>query len=106
MAVIVDDPSDPRFLEYSREEIQGLLDRGTYTIVHEADVPPGATVLNSRVVHAIKTHSNSNEKFETRLVIQGHLYPEKGKVVNQAPTILRSSTRLILMIAATLNFKI
>ena len=106
MVIIVDDPSDPRFLEFSREETQGLLDLGTYAIVHEADVPPVATVLKSRVVRAIKTDSNGNEKFKTRLFIQGHLDPEKGKIVNEAPTILRSSTRLILTIAATLNFEI
>ena len=106
MDVIVDDPMDPRFLESSREEIQGLLDRGTYVIVNENDVPPGAIVLKSRVVHAIKKDSSGNEKYKTRLVIQGHLDPEKGKIVNEAPTILRSSTNVILTIAASMNFKI
>ena len=106
IVVIVYDPTDPRFLESSREEIQGLLDRGTYVVVNESDVPPGATVLKSRVVHSIKVDSKGNEKYKTRLVTQGHLDPEKGKIVNEAPTNLRSSTRLISSIASTLNFKI
>ncbi len=97
---------DPRFLDSSRAEIQGLLDRGTYIVVNQDDdVPPGATILKSRVIHSIKTDSGGIEKFKTRLVIQGHLDPEEGRVVSKTPTILRSSTRIILSMASTLRFK-
>ncbi len=97
---------DSRFLESSRAEIQGLLDRGAYVVVKESDVPPAATTLRSRVIHSIKKDSEGNEKFKTRLVIQGQLDPEEGRVVNEAPAILRSSTRIILSLASTLGFKV
>ena len=106
VVINVDNPSDPRFYESSREEAQGLLDRGTYVVVSEEDVPPGSTIPRSRVIHPIKKDLNSKEKFKTRLVIQGHLDPEKRRVVNEAPTILRSSSRIILSIAESLEFQL
>lgn len=103
-AVIINDPMDPRFRNSARKEIKGLLDRGTYVVVKEKDVPPGATILRSRIINSIKTDPEGNEIFKTRLVIQGHLDPEKGMTVNEAPTILRSSTRIILSLASTMGF--
>ena len=106
MIVVEDKPTDPRFLESFHEKTQGLLDRGTYVVVNESDVPPGATVLKPRVVHAIKTDCSYEEKFKTQLIVQGHLDPEKGEIVNEAPTILRSSNRLMLTVSTSVNFKI
>ena len=77
MVVIVDEPTESRLLESSREEIQGLLGRGTHIVDNESDVPPGATVLKSRILRAIKMDPNGKVKFKTRLIIQGHLDPEK-----------------------------
>ncbi len=48
--VIVDNPCDLRFREADYKEIKVLLDRGTYVVVNESEVPPGATVLRSRVI--------------------------------------------------------
>ena len=104
--VIVKDPLDPRLTDSARKEIKGLLDRGTYVVVDEADVPNGAIVLKSRVINTIKTDVTGKETYKTRLVIQGHRDPEKGHVVNEAPTVLRSSTRIILALANCLGFKL
>ena len=79
IVVIVDDPTDPRFLESSREEIQCLLDRGAYVVVNESEFLSGATVLKSRVVDSIKVDIKGNEKYKTRLVTQWHMDPKKGK---------------------------
>ena len=56
------------------EEIKGPLEPGKYLVVNKHDVPPGATILNCRIIHAIK--KDSNEEFKTRLVIQRRLDPE------------------------------
>eukprot|EP00171_Calliarthron_tuberculosum_P003779 IDg3779t1 len=40
------------------------------------------------------------------MVIMGHTDPEKGRVVNEAPTILRSSVRILLTIGAIFQFKV
>ena len=82
IVVILDDPKETCFLESSREGIQRLLNRVTYVVVNECDVPPVAIVLKSRVEHSVKVDSIGNEKYNARLVIQGHLDPEKGKIVN------------------------
>ncbi len=70
-----------------------MLDRGTYVVVDEDSVQPGATVLNARVVHSIEFDSEGRPVYKSRLVIQGHRDPEKDRVVNEAPTLLRSSVR-------------
>eukprot|EP00171_Calliarthron_tuberculosum_P023668 IDg23668t1 len=102
-AVIVDDPMDPRFIESSREEMKGLLERGTYEVVSESDIPNRSVVLRSKVIHSIKTDALGNERCKTRLVILGHTDPDKNRVVNEAPTILRHSVRLILAVHMSTN---
>ena len=47
MFAIADDPSDPRVLEFSREEIQGLLERSTRVVVQESDLRPGLQFSNT-----------------------------------------------------------
>ncbi len=106
MVLIVEYLIDTRFLESSHAEIEGLIDRGTYVAVNENNLPPGANIMRSRGIHSIKKDSEENEKCKARLVILGHLDPENGRVVNEAPTILRSSTRIILTLASSLDLRI
>ena len=42
----------------------------------------------------------------SRLVILGHIDPDKPRVVNEAPTVLKSSMRLALIIIASHRFPI
>ena len=56
-------------------------------------------------MHAIKTDSIGDEKFKSRFVIRRHLDPEKSTMVKDAANILRSSPRLIIKIASTINFE-
>ena len=90
-------------MESSREEMQGLLDKRTYLVVNEEDVLSEATVLRYIVVRSIKTDSEGKENFKTRLVIQGDLDPDKGRIVNEARKMLRSSPRIILSVAESLG---
>lgn len=63
-------------------------------------------MLKSRVHHLIKKDDNGKETFKTRLGIQGHKDPEKKSVVTEAPTVLRSSIRLILTLSAIYDFEL
>ena len=68
--------------------------------------PPGSVVLNSRFVLTIKKREGEDDVFKARLVILGHKDPDKGRIVNEAPTVTRSSVRLIVATAQIFNFKI
>ncbi len=58
------------------------------------------------IVHSIKFDVDGKRIFKSRLVIQCHLDPEKDHVVNEAPTILRSSVRLLIALGLSLNYKL
>lgn len=94
--VTVYDPHDPRFDAAKKDEVKQLLEKETYKIVSPDTVPPHATVLKSRFVLTLKTGEDGSMSPKARLVVLGHLDPEKERVVNEAPTIHRSSVRLLL----------
>ena len=102
----VANPMDPRFTESARDEIQGLLSRGSFKIDSKENIPENSIVVKSRVHHVIKKNENGNKKYKTRLVIQGHKDPDKGSIVTEAPTVLPSSLRLLLSIAAMCDFEV
>ncbi len=70
------------------------------------DVPHDATILQSRFVLTIKHFENPDEYFKARLVISGHIDPDKPRVVNEAPTVLKSSVRLAVALTASKSFPI
>ncbi len=63
-------------------------------------------ISHARIVHFIKFDANGTLIFKSRLVIQGHRDPEKHRVVNEAPTILRSSVRLLIALGISLDYKL
>ncbi len=100
----VTEPIDKRFHESALSGIQGLLSRGSYEVVKPEQIPADATILKSRMENAIKTDEQGREIFKSRLIIQGHLDPGKATIVNDAPTVLRSSIRLILSLSQMYDF--
>ncbi len=42
--------------------------------------------------------SEGNPVYKSRLVMQGHREPEQDRVVNEFPTILRSSVRRLIVL--------
>ncbi len=69
-------------------------------------MPHDATILQSRFVLTIKNFENPDEYFKARLVILGHIDPEKPRVVKEAPTVLKSSIRLAIALIAGKGFQI
>ncbi len=80
------------------------LETGTYEFVKEEDVPHDATILQSRFDLTIKTFENPDEYFKARLVILGHIDPDKPRAVNEAPTVLKYSVRLTVALVASKSF--
>lgn len=104
--VVVKNKRDPRFNDAKKKELQELVNKGTYEFVREEDIPHNPTILQSRFVLAIKNFSESDQYFKARLVILGHIDPDKPRIVNEAPTVLRSSIRMIVALAASFGFKL
>ena len=103
---IVHDPSDQRFEEPKKKEIQGLIERGAFKIVPKESVPHGANLLKGRFVLAIKDPGTKDQRFKARFVIQGHKDQEKQNMVTEAPTVLRHSVRLLLSLASMLDLEV
>ncbi len=83
-----------------RDEVKGLLERGTFSIILREEVPPDGNVLPGRFVLAIKSTENGEIKFKARFVIGGHRDRMKDLMVHSAATLQPQSIRLLLALAA------
>ena len=73
VVITVNDRYDPRFLESSREEIQGILDKGTYAVVSEMYIPP------EQLFYAPEQIDTSKRIWEAKKSSK-HDYPSRGEV--------------------------
>lgn len=89
------------FVESRRKELNGLFDSNVFSIIEEQDIPPGIRIFGSRFVDTIKNEGTEKAFEKSRLVVQGYNDHDKAHILTQAPTIQRSSQRLILCIALT-----
>jgi hypothetical protein len=90
------------FVESRRKEINGLLEKGVFEIVHIDDVPEGTRIFNSRFVDEIKNKGTNTAYEKSRLVAQAYNDLLKDTVLTQSPTIQRVSLRILLIVAAIL----
>ncbi len=67
---------------------------GTYEFIPEDQISRKGIVLHSRFVLCIKNHGEPTEQYKARLVILGHIDPDKSRVVNEAPTVMKSYNSL------------
>jgi Reverse transcriptase (RNA-dependent DNA polymerase) len=86
------------------EEIQCLLDRGTFLLVLADDVPKGANILGSRIVLALKNFDTIDESMKARLVRQGCGDREGPKIVREAPTVAHFTVRLLISISVLMGW--
>ena len=96
--------TDPQFGKAIVKEVGKLIKLGIYEIFHESEVSSQETILQLRFVFNIKNFKEDTEYFKARLVIPGHLDPEKPRVVNEAPAVLKSSIRLLLALISSCEF--
>ena len=104
-------PGEPRgrsglFDEAIRNELKGLIDRGTYEIVCREEVPDNANILGGRFVFAIKEKGTAKEKLKAQFVVQGHTDAEKNLLIHNTTTLRQSSVRLLIAIAAICGFRL
>ena len=85
-------------------EIEGLIANGTFEIVHYdmlTDDERQGRIFNSRLVNEIKNKEGLPYE-KSRLVVQGYNDMGKTSILTQAPTIQRSSQRLLISLIPTL----
>ena len=69
-----------------------------------SELPDGANILTARFVLAIKSNADGEVKYKARYVVGGHRDSMKHYLVHGAQTLQASSVRLLLALAAALDF--
>jgi Reverse transcriptase (RNA-dependent DNA polymerase) len=102
-------PSHPGYREDDvqvaiTEEIQGLLDRGTFELVLADSIPKNANIMGTRIVLALKNFSTPEESVKARLVVQGCGDRDGAKIVSEAPTVSHFAVRLLITVSVIMNW--
>ena len=87
-------------------EVRDLLKRGTFKVLLKEELPDGANALTARFVLAIKSNADGKIKYKARYVIGGHRDRLKPFLVHGAQSLQASSARLLLALAAMLDFDV
>ena len=105
-------PGDPRVVEFKeamRAEDEGLESRDVF----RREIVPqhkrkGLNILRSRYVHAIKNVGMPDQKHKSRLVVQAVKRADRDSpsLFKYSPTTTRSSTRLLLSTAASMDWEV
>ncbi len=103
---MVHEEKDSYFDEAKIAEIRELIKKGTYEFVKEETCLTMLPSYNLGLSSISKNLENPDEYFKARLVILGHIDTEKPRVVNEAPTVLKSSIRLAIALIAGKGFQI
>ena len=99
-------PEKLKWIKAINRELKNLYHTKTMTFVRS--IPTDANLINTKWVFTIKRDENNNiTKYKARLVAKGYKQ-EKGKDYNStySPTLNTDSIRLMLSIAARLNWKV
>lgn len=96
----------PNYEESRQKELNGLLDRGVFQVRNRSEVPPGTRIFGSRFVDEIKFKGTEKAFEKSRLVVQAFNDSDKAQILTQAPTIMRSSQRVVLVFALALDLGI
>lgn len=102
---------DPRarsreMTQAKKDEIRGLLDRGTFSVLLREEIPQDANVLPGRFILAIKSAEDGKIKFKARYVSGGHRDRIKDLIVHSAATSQPQSIRILLAVAAMFGFTV
>ena len=85
-----------------RKEIDSLLGKGIFRIVHGGDIPQGIKIFNSRFIDEVKGKETATPYEKSRLVVQAYNNQGKSSVLTQSPTIQHMSQRALLALAPSL----
>lgn len=90
------------FKDSRRKELQGLISNGTFIPVDKSEVPEGARIFGSRFIDELKQADTGIRK-KSRLVAQNYSDDEAAHLATKAPTIQRSTQRMIMSIAVSMK---
>lgn len=84
------------------KELRGLVENRTFVLVEKEAVPTRAHVFGSRLIDEIKP-AGQGFRPKRRLVAQNHCDKDAAHIVKKAPTVQRSSQRLVLCLASSIG---
>lgn len=85
-------------------EVNGLNRTQIWQVVHRSEIPPNANIIGVRFGLTLKTFGYAGKKAKVRYVAQGHNDRHKLFTCHDTSTLLSSSIRLTLSVAALLGF--
>jgi hypothetical protein len=99
------DPRSLKFDDAKRDEILGLIKRGTFKLVLRSELND-PNIVPSRFVLAVKDSGTDQEVLQERFVLGGHRDRDRRNLVQSATTLKQSSVRLLLALSALPGFEI
>lgn len=104
------DPEDPRaklaeMKQAVKDEVQGLIKRGTFRVVKKRKVSLNSNVLPCKYILAIKIDERGSQRYKARFVIGGHRDRRKAFLVHTSKAVQPSSTRFLLSFSEANDFK-
>ena len=69
--------------------MQGLQDQKSSELVHQSEIPEGASKMGVRLVAAKKDIGTSKEVRKARMVAQGRTDAKKEIILNDAPILIK-----------------
>eukprot|EP00172_Hildenbrandia_rubra_P001407 Plantae.Rhodophyta-Hildenbrandia_rubra.ctg19560.p1 GENE.Plantae.Rhodophyta-Hildenbrandia_rubra.ctg19560~~Plantae.Rhodophyta-Hildenbrandia_rubra.ctg19560.p1 ORF type:complete len:408 (+),score=40.52 Plantae.Rhodophyta-Hildenbrandia_rubra.ctg19560:574-1797(+) len=101
---VLKNPDDERFTDAKKTELSGIISKGGFKMVKKQDLPEDAVTLRGRFALTIKDPNTPGQCYKARYVIMGHVDPDKETMVNEAPTALRHSVRLMTALTTSCKF--
>ncbi len=89
-----------------KQEIESLVQRGTWELVLEADRPPGSNIISGSFVTAIKEVETGKLIFKARFVAHGHLDAEKQNLFRDLTNVCQRAARLLIVLDAIMGFDV
>ena len=89
-----------------KEEIEGLIKRGTWKVVCREEIPENANILGSRWVLTIKDEGTNRERWKARFVVKVYDDIMKSRLVHDISTARHHSVRILVAIAAIFGMRI
>lgn len=96
----------PEMSKAQYNEIKVLLDRGTFKVVLERDLPEDANLMPAHLVFALKSTEDGSVKFKSLYTILGNRYFFKYMMVHRSTTVQAFPSRLLLALSSMLYFKV
>ncbi len=94
------------FDDAKRQELLGLIPRGTFKLVVGKDVCHNPNVVSARFVLAIKNSYTDQEILKARFVLGGHRDSEKHNQLHKATTLKQQSIRTMLALSSRMGFSL